>query len=226
MLLGHKREDVFSELKEIANKKKHKNDNLPKLDSLNMSMDNTSQPNTIPFRRHNTSDNIINSVPQNNFHFSNRNRFHSLSRPSSPTIQNNLGYNLSTSSFELPFIQRIHSSFTQGDRIIGQSSQINQIITNEVSFPKTNLQTPSLLSPGEVMLLTGYQPYSQSNFEVFVHATNQVVQQPRPALQDNQQQTQIQINSNNNTITSSNEGNFTQTNQSSTHRLNEVLGLN
>lgn len=226
MLLGHKRDDVFSELKEIANKKKHKKDNLPKLDSLNMSLDNTSQPNTIPFRRHNTSDNIINSVPQNNFHFSNRNRFHSLSRPSSPTIQNNLGYNLSTSSFELPFIQRIHSSFTQGDRIIGQSSQINQIITNEVSFPKTNLQTPSLLSPGEVMLLTGYQPYSQSNFEVFVHATNQVVQQPRPALQDNQQQTQIQINSNNNTITSSNEGNFTQTNQSSTHRLNEVLGLN
>ena len=226
MLLGHKRDDVFSELKEIANKKKHKKDDLPKFESLNMSLDNTSQPNTnIPFRRHNTSDNIINSAPQNNFHFSNRNRFHSLSRPSSPTIQNNLGYNLSTSSFELPFIQRIHSSFTQGDRIIGQSSQINQIITNEASFPKMNLQTPSLLSPGEVMLLTGYQPYSQSNFEVFVHATNQVVQQPRPALQDNQQQTQIQINSNN-TITSSNEGNLNQTNQSSTHRLNEVLGLN
>lgn len=240
MLLGHKRDDVFAELKEIADKKKHKKETLPKFESLtlNTSLDNTSQSTrNVPLRRHNSSDNLINPVPQNNFHFSNRNRYHSLSRPSSPTIQNNLGYNLSTSSFELPFIQRIHSSFTQGDRIIGQSSQINQIITNEVSFPKMNLQTPSLLSPGEVMLLTGYQPYSQSNFEVFVHATNQVVQQPRPPQQDSQQQTQIQINSNsnqntnsNNTITLSNEnGNFTQNNNNnnqSTHRINEVLGLN
>ena len=156
-----------------------------------------------------------------NYHFerNNHNRPHSQSfngtrtnqrqnqiiQPQNPIfIQTNLGYNLTSSSSELPFIQRIITSYTVNDRIVGPSSYIAQLISNQNLFPKVNLQVPSLLSPGEVMMMTGYTPYSEPNFDIYVHT---IISNPR-----NNDNTNNNQNNNNNNQNNNNNNNIQQRN--------------
>ena len=76
-------------------------------------------------------------------------------------IVTNLGYDLSFSSIELPFIQRIIYSYTIADRIISPFSPFYQIFSNKKLFPRVHLQVPNILSSGEVMLMTGYSPFPE-----------------------------------------------------------------
>ena len=83
-------------------------------------------------------------------------------------IVTNLGYDLSFSSIELPFIQRIVYSYTISDRIISPFSPFYQIFSNKKLFPRVNLQVPNILSPGEVMMMTGYSPFSEPSIDVYI----------------------------------------------------------
>ena len=83
-------------------------------------------------------------------------------------IMTNLGYDLSFSSIELPFIQRIIYSYTISDRIISSFSPFYQIFSNKKLLPRVNLQVPIILSPGEVMMMTGYSPFQEPNFDVYI----------------------------------------------------------
>ena len=113
-------------------------------------------------------------------------------QPQNPIfIQTNLGYNLTSSSSELPFIQRIITSYTINDRTVGPSSHIAKLISNQNLFPKVNLQVPGLLSSGEVMMMTGYTPYSEPNFDIYVHT---IISNPR----NNDNTNNNQNNNNNN----------------------------
>ena len=164
-----------------------------------------------------------------NYHFerNNHNRPHSQSfngtrtnqrqnqiiQPQNPIfIQTNLGYNLTSSSSELPFIQRIITSYTVNDRIVGPSSHIAQLISNQNLFPKVNLQIPSLLSPGEVMMMTGYTPYSEPNFDIYVHT---IISNPR-----NNEQNNNNNNNNNNSNNNSNNNNSNNNNSSNNNSNN------
>lgn len=84
-------------------------------------------------------------------------------------IATNLGYDLSFSTVELPFIQRIIYSYTLSDRIISPFSPFYQIFVNKRLFPRVNLQIPTILPPGEVMMMTGYSPFSETNFDIYIH---------------------------------------------------------
>ena len=84
-------------------------------------------------------------------------------------ISTNLGYDLSYSSIELPFIQRIIYSYTRSDRIISPSSPFYQTFSNRKLFPRVNLQIPTMLPPGEVIMMTGYSPFPETNFDIFIH---------------------------------------------------------
>ena len=84
-------------------------------------------------------------------------------------ISTNLGYDLSYSSIELPFVQRIIYSYTRSDRIISPSSPFYQIFSNRKLFPRVNLQIPTMLPPGEVIMMTGYSPFPETNFDIFIH---------------------------------------------------------
>ena len=271
MLLGYKRADLFKELNEQNDNIKKKPEttqeihnrleiNTQNIDNSNSNhqLNNNSNNEMIqtnssfPIRRHNTSENLSSSLfaesqqNRNNFHYSSRNRHHFSSRPVSPSIQTNLGYNLSNCSSELPFIQRINSSFTQNDRFISPSSQISELISKETYFPKINIQVPTILSSGEVIMMTGYGPYSQSNFDIYVHTlnTNSIPPQLHSQPQNSQPNQNLQLppennnvsnqnhessneNSitNNNNITSSDIGNYTQPTPHVSQRINEVLGL-
>ena len=84
-------------------------------------------------------------------------------------IATNLGYDLSFSSYELPFIQRIVYSYTSADRIISPFSPFYQIFSNKKLFPRVNLQVPTMLPPGEVIMMTGYSPFPETNLDIFIH---------------------------------------------------------
>ena len=173
-----------------------------------------------------------------NYHFerNNHNRPHSQSfngtrtslrqeqiiQPQNPIfIQTNLGYNLSSSSSELPFIQRIITSYTVNDRIVGPSSHIAQLISNQNLFPKVNLQVPGLLSPGEVMMMTGYTPYSEPNFDIYVHT---IISNPRNNDNNNNQnnnnnnQNSNNLNSNNNQNNNNSQNNNNNLNNNSNQK--------
>ena len=75
---------------------------------------------------------------------------------------------MSFSSIELPFIQRIIYSYTISDRIISSFSPFYQIFSNKKLLPRVNLQVPIILSPGEVMMMTGYSPFQEPNFDVYI----------------------------------------------------------
>jgi hypothetical protein len=86
------------------------------------------------------------------------------------------------SSSELPFINRLQANNlltnnqTQISQVNGQvssnqnlSSQMNQQINQFESFPKINLQVPSMLSPGEIVMYNGYNSYLEPNIDIYVH---------------------------------------------------------
>ena len=127
-------------------------------------------------------------------------------QPQNPIfIQTNLGYNLTSSSSELPFIQRIITSYTINDRTVGPSSHIAKLISNQNLFPKVNLQVPGLLSSGEVMMMTGYTPYSEPNFDIYVHT---IISNPRNNDNTNNNQNNNNNNQNNNNNNNSQQRNF------------------
>ena len=84
-------------------------------------------------------------------------------------IATNLGYDLSFSSVELPFVQRVIYSYTPSDRIISPLSPFYQIFSNKKLFPRVNLQVPTILPPGEVIMMTGYSPFPETNFDIYIH---------------------------------------------------------
>jgi hypothetical protein len=110
-------------------------------------------------------------------------------------IVTNLGYDLSFSSIELPFIQRIIYSYTISDRIISPFSPFYQIFSNKKLFPRVNLQVPVILSPGEVMMMTGYTPFSEPNFDVYIRTI---------AVNPNENNNNSNNNSNNNNSNNNN----------------------
>jgi hypothetical protein len=80
------------------------------------------------------------------------------------TQQNHIGsynqYNTTGSSPELPFIQRLQNSHSHI-----QSNPHSHADT----FPKINLQVPSLLSPGETLLQSGINAFPEPNIDIYVH---------------------------------------------------------
>jgi hypothetical protein len=73
----------------------------------------------------------------------------------------NSEYSLTATSQELPFVQRIVNSTQQ------QQDNVSQSIRSEQA--KVNLQVPSILSSGEVAMLSGFNPYSESSVDIYVH---------------------------------------------------------
>ena len=55
---------------------------------------------------------------------------------------------------------------------------------NRKFFPRVNLQISSLLSPGEVMMMTGFTPNNEPNFDIYVHT---IVSNPRRNSNNNNQ---------------------------------------
>ena len=126
-------------------------------------------------------------------------------------ISTNLGYDLSYSSIELPFVQRIIYSYTRSDRIISPSSPFYQIFSNRKLFPRVNLQIPTMLPPGEVIMMTGYSPFPETNFDIFIHT--------------------ISVNSNNgneNNGNNNNENNNSNINENNNiiRNLNNIININ
>ena len=133
-------------------------------------------------------------------------------------IVTNLGYDLSFSSIELPFIQRIIYSYTISDRIISPLSPFYQIFSNKKLFPRVNLQVPIILSPGEVMMMTGYSPFSEPNFDVYIRT---IAVSPNENNNNNNNINNINNssnnNSNNNRNNNSNNNNNSENNNNNNH---------
>ena len=212
------------------NNQNHQNLNLSSVPTLTHSLSQSSNsfPNTQSYQRRNSANppnNTINNINRNN---RNNNRRNNHQNPTH--ILTNLGYILSSSSEELPFIQRIISSYTISDRIVSPHSNIMQFIMNRKFFPRVNLQISSLLSPGEVMMMTGFTPNNEPNFDIYVHT---IVSNPRRNSNNNNQlvvsgfsadyhnhqlifeENINNTNNNNNTITNNNNTNNNNTNNNS-----------
>ena len=124
------------------------------------------------------SNNTISSNIGGNFssqqQIQNQNFMHGQNNINNTTTTNNqshntqhgsgLHYNLVSSSSELPFIQRLnHTSTNQTN-----TNNVNTNQNNFDSFPKINLQVPSMLSPGEVGMMNGYNTYSEPNIDMYI----------------------------------------------------------
>ena len=101
----------------------------------------------------------------------------------------------SFSSYELSFIQRIVYSYTSANRIISPFSPFYQISSNKKLFPRFNFQVPIMLSPGEVIIMTGYSPFL-GNLDIFIH--NNPFGNPNESGGNNNTSTNKQENNNTN----------------------------
>ena len=119
-------------------------------------------------------------------------------------IVTNLGYDISFSSIELPFIQRIIYSYTLADRIISPFSPFYQIFSNKKLFPRVVLQVPNILSSGEVMLMTGYSPFPEQNYDIYIRTIA-----VSPNNNENNNRNNNNNNNNNSNNNSSNNNNNT-----------------
>ena len=126
-------------------------------------------------------------------------------------IVTNLGYDLSFSSIELPFIQRIVYSYTIADRIISPFSPFYQIFSNKKLFPRVHLQVPNILSSGEVMMMTGYSPFPEQNFDVYIRTI---------AVSPNTNENSNNNSNNSNNNTSNNLNNNTTNNSNNNNTTN------
>ena len=131
-------------------------------------------------------------------------------------IATNLGYDLSFSSVELPFIQRVIYSYTASDRIISPLSLFYQIFSNKRLFPRVNLQIPTILPPGEVIMMTGYSPFPESNFDIYIHT---ISGNPNNR-NENEENNNNNTNNNNNEISQGN--NNTNINNSNNNNQNKI----
>ena len=132
-------------------------------------------------------------------------------------IATNLGYDLSFSSVELPFIQRIIYSYTLSDRIISPLSPFYQIFSNKKLFPRVNLQIPTMLPPGEVMMMTGYSPFSEPNFDIYIHT---ISVNPNNRNENEGNNNSNKNNTNNNVNNNNINTNATNTNNSEGNTIN------
>ena len=217
ILLGYERSELIEEIKKCENntnkkgsvniecqtstsfpiKKDNNNNNQENIENKEQERSTTNNSNANIKNNNNINNNIMtnNNETHNQHH-------HSLSQsdalPRRLTYQEfselmaktNLGYSLSSSSSELPFIQRILGSFTQSDRIISQSSQVALIYEKDYLFPKINLQIPSILSSGEVLIMTGYSPFADQNFDIYLHTFPPREAEAQPQNIQNQAQNQ------------------------------------
>ena len=171
----NKKEDIkIIENNHINNDKdkdKNKNEDKNKNDKIKENINNNEEnPNL--YHRHNSYTAPSSNEEEENLNTANfqRQRQRINQEEILPNqISTNLGYDLSFSSIELPFVQRIIYSYTRSDRIISPSSPFYQVFSNKKLFPRVNLQVPTMLPPGEVIMMTGYSPFPESNFDIYIH---------------------------------------------------------
>ena len=150
----------------IEDKKDFKNKNEIREESIN-----NNEENHLLYHRHNSySAHSISEEGNSNTANFQRQRQRIAQEEILPNqIATNLGYDLSFSSVELPFVQRVIYSYTPSDRIISPLSPFYQIFSNKKLFPRVNLQVPTILPPGEVIMMTGYSPFPETNFDIYIH---------------------------------------------------------
>ena len=209
-----------TENKADALKDKEKNKKEEKSDIKNMTekiKENFNNENKSIHHRHNSYTAHSMQEDEENINTANfqRQRQRAAQEEIQPNqIATNLGYDLSFSTVELPFIQRIIYSYTLSDRIISPFSPFYQIFVNKRLFPRVNLQIPTLLPPGEVMMMTGYSPFSETNFDIYIHTI---------AVNPNNRNENGENNNNNNSNTNSNNNNNTNNNTNSNNNSNNII---
>ena len=152
-------------------KDKNKNEDKNKNDKIKENINNNEENHNL-YHRHNSYTAPSSNEEEENLNTTNfqRQRQRINQEEILPNqISTNLGYDLSFSSIELPFVQRIIYSYTRSDRIISPSSPFYQVFSNKKLFPRVNLQVPTMLPPGEVIMMTGYSPFPESNFDIYIH---------------------------------------------------------
>ena len=164
--------------------------------------ENINEETHTSYQRHNSVPSISESSESTNTANFQRQRQRQRQEEEEEILPNqivtNLGYDLSFSSPDLPFIQRIIYSYTLSDRIMSPFSPFYQIFSNKKLFPRVNLQVPNILSSGEVMMMTGYSPFSEPNYDIYIHTI---------AVNPNNNNNNESNSSNNNNNTSNNNNN-------------------
>lgn len=95
----------------------------------------------------NTNLNQLNTTSNNNYNQTNN----------TPTLPK---YQITSSSTELPFIQRLHFANTLHPNYFSNTGNLEM-------FPKINLQIPPLLNPNEIKYVTAYNPLDEQNLFIF-----------------------------------------------------------
>ena len=164
--------------------------------------ENINEETHTSYQRHNSVPSISESSESTNTANFQRQRQRQRQEEEEEILPNqivtNLGYDLSFSSPDLPFIQRIIYSYTLSDRIMSPFSPFYQIFSNKKLFPRVNLQVPNILSSGEVMMMTGYSPFSEPNYDIYIHTI---------AVNPNNNNNNESNSSNNNNNSNNNSGN-------------------
>ena len=167
--------------------------------------ENINEETHTSYQRHNSVPSISESSESTNTANFQRQRQRQRQEEEEEILPNqivtNLGYDLSFSSPDLPFIQRIIYSYTLSDRIMSPFSPFYQIFSNKKLFPRVNLQVPNILSSGEVMMMTGYSPFSEPNYDIYIHT---IAVNPNS---NNNNESNSSNNNNNSNNNSSNSGN-------------------
>ncbi len=167
--------------------------------------ENINEETHTSYQRHNSVPSISESSESTNTANFQRQRQRQRQEEEEEILPNqivtNLGYDLSFSSPDLPFIQRIIYSYTLSDRIMSPFSPFYQIFSNKKLFPRVNLQVPNILSSGEVMMMTGYSPFSEPNYDIYIHT---IAVNPN---NNNNNESNSSNNNNNSNNNSSNSGN-------------------
>lgn len=113
------------------------------------------------------TQNILNSNQMVNNYTTMQNTAQTVNQPNIHSSSNN--YQIQSSSNELPFIQRLHNTMhmNSSSNLTGNNTSNNT--NNFEGFPRINLQVPSMLSPGEVAMINGINPYNEPNIDIYVH---------------------------------------------------------
>ena len=193
------------------NTNKEENDNIKKRN--NNIKQNINGENEIVHHRHNSYSAPLISEEDENININSANFQRQRQRINQEEIlpnqiATNLGYDLSFSSVELPFIQRIIYSYTMTDRIISPLSPFYQTFANKKLFPRVNIQVPTMLPPGEVIMMTGYSPFPEPNLDIYIHTISESPNQGNNNNNNNNNINNINNNNNNsNNINNSNNNN-------------------
>ena len=195
-----------NEIMDYSDKNKDKNEII---------RENINEETHTSYQRHNSVPSISESSESTNTANFQRQRQRQRQEEEEEILPNqivtNLGYDLSFSSPDLPFIQRIIYSYTLSDRIMSPFSPFYQIFSNKKLFPRVNLQVPNILSSGEVMMMTGYSPFSEPNYDIYIHTI---------AVNPNNNNNNESNSSNNNNNTSNNNNNNNNSSNSGNNNAN------